>query len=360
MIKPASQIRTTFNIALFAILFLPYKFIQAIAISVILIFALSYLWASQLDKHLSAERAVKEIKTVSFEKLTISFTIKNKSRFPDLLCYVLDNVPFLHVFDKKNERLFRLGGHEQKSFFYEVNAMNRGLYTAGPLLIKTTDPLGLFEVIKEIECTQRILVRPARIQLKTIPIPGLPQGNIKINNPIYEDITMRRAIREYKDGDELKRINWRASAKFGGLFTNEYENTFDAPFFVFLNLAKDDYPLHLRHEKGEKAIEIAASIINIASRLKQRCGFAAYGSGFPFITPGQNQAECILDILALIQMEDGKLEYDPMTKLKQELSSGTLLFIIGPKEVDLYNDKIAAKQYGITTKSLGIMKEVCK
>lgn len=360
MIKPASQIRTTFNIALFGILFLPYKFIQAIAISVILIFALSYLWASQLDKHLSAERAVKEIKTVSFEKLTISFTIKNKSRFPALLCYVLDNVPFLHVFDKKNERLFRLGGHEQKSFFYEVNALNRGLYTAGPLLIKTTDPLGLFEVIKEIECTQRILVRPARIQLKTIPIPGLPQGNIKINNPIYEDITMRRAIHEYKDGDELKRINWRASAKFGGLFTNEYENTFDAPFFVFLNLAKDDYPLHLRHEKGEKAIEIAASIINIASRLKQRCGFAAYGSGFPFIKPGQNQAECILDILALIQMEDGKLEYDPMTKLKQELSSGTLLFIIGPEEVDLYNDKIAAKQYGITTKSLGIMKEVCK
>ena len=360
MIKPASSLRLTLYIAIFAVMFLPYKFIQAVAISIILIIGLSYLWASQLDKHLTVERAIKEIKTVSFERLTISFTIKNRSRFPALLCYVLDNVPFLHVFDKKNERLFKLVAHEQKTFFYDVNALNRGLYTAGPVLIKTTDPLGLFQVIKEIECTQRILVRPARIQLKTIPVPGLPQGSIKINNPIYEDITMRRAIREYKNGDELKRINWRASAKFGGLFTNEYENTFDAPFFVFLNLAKDDYPLHLRHEKGEKAIEIAASIINISARLKQRCGFAAYGSGFPFIKPGQNQAECILDILALIQMEDGKLEYDPMVKLKQELSSGTLLFVIGPEQVDLYNDKIAAKQYGITTKSLGIMKEVCK
>ncbi len=360
MIKPASHIRTTLYIAIFAILFLPYKFIQAIAISVILILGVSYLWARQLDKHLNAERSVKEIKTVSFERLTISFTITNKSRFPALLCYVLDNVPYLHVFDKKNERIFKLRAFEQKSFFYEVNALNRGLYTAGPVLLKTTDPLGLFQVIKEIECTQRILVRPARIQLKTIPIPGLPQGNIKINNPVYEDITIRRAIREYKDGDELKRINWRASAKFNALFTNEYENTFDAPFFVFLNLAKDDYPLHLRHEKGEKAIEIAASIINIAARLKQRCGFAAYGSGFPYIKPAQNQADCILDILSLIQMEDGKLEYDPEIKLKQELSSGTLLFVIGPEQVDLYNDKITAKQYNITTKTLGIMKEVCK
>ena len=360
MIKPASAIRSTLYIAVFAILFLPYKFIQAIAISIILIFGISFIWAKQLDKHLSVDRNVREIKTVSFEKLTISFTIKNKSRFPALLCYVLDNVPYLHVFDKGNERLFRLRGFEQKAFFYEVNALNRGLYTAGPILIKTTDPLGLFQVIKEIECTQKILVRPARIQLKTIPLPGLPQGSIKINNPIYEDITMRRAIREYKDGDELKRINWRASAKFGSLFTNEYENTFDAPFFVFLNLAKEDYSLNMRHEKGEKAIEIAASIINIAARLKQRCGFAAYGSGFPFIKPGENQADCILDILALIQMEDGKLEYDPEVKLKPELSTGTLLFIVGPEHVELYNDKIAAKQYGITTQTLGIMKDVRK
>ena len=360
MIKPASSVRLILYLSVFVILFLPYKFIQAIAISIILIFGVSYLWASQLNKHLTVERNVREIKTVSFERLTISFTIINKSRFKALLCYVLDNVPYLHVFEKGNERLLYLRPFEKKSIFYEVNALNRGLYTAGPIIIRTSDPLGLFQVIKEVECTQKILVRPARIQLKTIPIPGLPQGSIKINNPIYEDITMRRAISEYKDGDELKRINWRASAKFNALFTNEYENTFDAPFFVFLNLAKEDYSLNMRHEKGEKAIEIAASIINIAARLKQRCGFAAYGSGFPYIKPAQNQADCILDILSLIQMEEGKLEYDPEQKLKQELSSSTLLFIVGPEQVDLYNDKIAAQQYGITTKTLGIMKEVHK
>ena len=360
MIKPASALRPSLNIAIFAILFLPYKFIQAIAISVLLILGISWLWARSLDKWLTVERSDGEIKTVSFEKLTISFTITNRSRFPALMCYVLDNIPFLHVFDKGNEKLFTLRGHETKTFFYHANALNRGLYKAGPVKVRTYDPLGLFTIDKEIECTQRILVRPARIQLKTNPHPGLPLGNIKINNPIYEDITMRRCLREYKNGDELKRINWRASAKFNGLYTNEYENTFDAPFFVFLNLAKDDYPLNACHENGEKAIEIAASIINTAARLKQRCGFAAYGSGFPFIKPGENQADCILDILSLIQMEKGKLDYDPEKKLKQELSTGTLLFIVGPDQVSLYKDKIAAKQYGITTATLGIMKDVKK
>ena len=360
MIKPASALKAVLFAAIFAILFLPYKFVQAIAISALVIIIFSYIWARSLQKNIIVEREESEIRTVSFEKLTISFTIINNSRFPALMCYVLDNVPYLHVFEKQNERLFLLHSHEKKSFFYQANALSRGLYTAGPVKVRTYDPLGLFTIDLEFECEQRILVRPARILLKTNAHPGLPQGNIKINNPIYEDITMRRCLREYKNGDELKRINWRASAKFGGLYTNEYENTFDAPFFVFLNLAKDDYPLNLRHEMGEKAIEIAASIINTAARLKQRCGFACYGSGFPFITPGQNQAECILDMLALIQMEEGKLDYDPQKKLNQQLSTGTLLFVIGPEEVRLYNDKIAAKQYGITTATLGIMRDVKK
>lgn len=360
MIKPSSSVKITLSAAIFIILFLPYKFIQAIAISAVAVIIFSFIWARALEKGLTVERTEAEIKTVSYEKLTISFTIKNTSRFPALMCYVLDNIPFLHVFDKKNERLFTLHSGEKRTVFYQANALNRGLYTAGPVKIRTYDPLGLFTINKEIECTQRILVRPARIQLKTNAHPGLPQGNIKINNPVYEDVTMRRSLREYKTGDEFKRINWRASAKFGSLFTNEYEDTFDAPFFVFLNLAKDDYPLNSCHENGEKAIEIAASIINTAARLKQRCGFAAYGSGYPFIQPGENQADCILDILSLIQMEEGKLEYEPEKKLKHQLSNGTLLFVIGPEQVRMYEDKIAAKQYGITTSTLGIMRDIKK
>ena len=260
MIKPASFIKTAFILSLFVILFFPYKYLQAAAISVILIILVSYIWAKILAKNISVERDQAQIRTVSFEKLTISFTIINKSRLPAYMCYILDNIPFLHVFDKENERLISLGAYEKRTFFYQANAMSRGLYTAGPVKIKTFDPLGLFTIELEFECIQKILVRPARIQLKTKAHPGIPQGSIKINNPVYEDITMRRSIREYKNGDELKRINWRASARFDSLFTNEYENTFDAPFFVFLNLAKEDYSLDMRSEKGEKQLRLRQAL----------------------------------------------------------------------------------------------------
>lgn len=360
MIKPASGVKALFIFSLFLILFFPYKYVQIIAISLIFIIIISYFWARTLEKKIKITRDNSEIKSVTFEKLTLSYTIENSSNLTAFMCYTIDNLPFLHVFEKKNQNLILLKGHTKKTFFYEANAQFRGLYFAGPVNLKTYDPLCLFTINKEFECKQRIVIRPARISLVTKPVPGLPQGKIKINNNIYEDVTMRRCIREYKNGDELKRINWRASAKFNALYTNEYENTFDVPFFIFLNLAKNDYSINEWQEHTEKAIEIAASIVNTAAKLNQKCGFAAYGSGFPFIKTGDNQYDCILDILSIIKPEEGKLNYDPEKKLKTELSSNTLLFVIGPEEVSEYITKISAKHYNITTQTLGIMKEVKK
>ena len=210
----------------------------------------------------------------------------------------------------------------------------------------------------EVSCPLEITVRPARIKLITEVVPGFPQGNLKINNPCYEDITMRRSIRDYMNGDELKRINWRASARFASLYTNQYENSFDAPLFVFLNLAEEDYDLHNRRYYSEKAIEIAASIIEKARVLRQRCGFAAYGTGFPYLPPRQNQSDSILDLLSLIKCEKGKLDYDPQKKFSNQLPTGTLLFIVGPREVENYFLKVGANQENINTTNVGIMRKV--
>ena len=97
MIKPASFIKLAFTLSVLVILFFPYKYLQAAAISIILIILVSYTWAKTLAKGIVVERNEAQIRTVSFEKLTISFTIINKSRVPAYMCYILDNIPFLSL-----------------------------------------------------------------------------------------------------------------------------------------------------------------------------------------------------------------------------------------------------------------------
>lgn len=338
-------------------LFCPFKLLQFICLAIIGTILLSFFYALVLKSNIQIERNTNALKLACKEKSEITFTIKNFSSLTAHVCYFFDSVPYFYIFDEGNKGITSLRPHEIKRITYRVTSQERGLFHAGPVRIRTSDPLGLFLIDMQVDCPLEITVRPARIKLITEVIPGFPQGQLKINNPCFEDITMRRSIREYMNGDEQKRINWRASARFGSLYTNQYEASFDAPFFIFLNLAKEDYDLHNRGYYSEKAIEMAASIVEKARVLRQRCGFAAYGSGFPYLPPHQNQVDCILDILSLIKLEEGKLDYDPQKKFMHQLPAGTLFFEIGPTEVENYFLKVGANQENINTTNVGIMRK---
>ena len=348
---------TVFIASIIFFLICPFKLLQFLCLGIIGVILLSFFYAIVLKSNIQIERNTSALKLACKEKSEITFTIKNYSPLTAHVCYFFDSVPYFYVFNEGNKGVTALRPHEIKRITYKVTSQERGLFHAGPVRIRTSDPLGLFLIDMEVSCPLEITVRPARIKLITEVVPGFPQGNLKINNPCYEDITMRRSIRDYMNGDELKRINWRASARFASLYTNQYENSFDAPLFVFLNLAEEDYDLHNRRYYSEKAIEIAASIIEKARVLRQRCGFAAYGTGFPYLPPRQNQADCILDLLSVISSEKGKLEYEPEKKFSHQLPTGTLLFVVGPREVENYFMKVEANKENINTINVGILRK---
>ncbi|MBP5329037.1 MAG: DUF58 domain-containing protein [Spirochaetaceae bacterium] len=313
-------------------LFSELRIVRVIALTGILLilFARLYIWLS--EKYVTAFRSVDTLRTSCGERLTITFSVVNKSFLPLFCCYASDSTGELSVVGP-NRFICHLRPRKIRTCSYSVFSLARGCYKTGPVVIKACDPFRFFSFTKTVKAECSILVYPAKIPFFMSVSPAIPQGALTTKNICYEDVTMRRSIRSYKNGDELKRINWKVSAKYGALFTNEYQCTFDEPVFVFLNLAIEDYPLELRYDKGERAIEIAAAIVTRAAQLHQKCGFAAFGSGFPFLFPAKNQLGCILDVLALIKMEKGSLSYDPYQDLKHRLPSGTKIYTIGPEDV---------------------------
>lgn len=359
-IKASLATKVIFVLSILLFLFAPFKLIQFIALTVFFFILLSYLYVSFVSSHLVVERTIDTIKLANHEQFDIKFAVKNYSRLPVFGCYIYDSPSTLFVFDKATDFMCRLRPREIVNLSYRIQAQNRGEYIVGPISLSVSDPLYLFTAKNEFESNLKIIVRPANISLGVEFFPGLPQGTLKTNNLCFEDVTMRKCIREYKPGDELKRINWRASAKYNDFFTNEYQYTYDVPVFVFVNLAEEDYELHNRLYMAERALEIAAAIVKRAGQLRLSCGFAAYGTDFPYLKPAQNQTDFILDILSTIRMEEGKLDYEPVSKFKQQLPFGTLLFVIGPKEVTSYELKTQAQKTDIDTTSLNIVRRLWK
>lgn len=104
---------------------------------------------------------------------------------------------------------------------YNVTLRDRGVHTIGPTTIHVLDPLGLWTRAIYDSRTTRVTVYP-RVH---------PLGHTAALLEGYVGMTTERehfdGVREYRPGDPLRDVNWKASAKrpTGGLAVTEYAGT---------------------------------------------------------------------------------------------------------------------------------------
>jgi uncharacterized protein (DUF58 family) len=177
----------------------------------------------------------------------------------------------------------------------------------------------------------RVIVYPAIFPLTLEHRRGLPAGNLAVLNRLYEDVRRFRSLREYTPGDELRRINWKVSARLGKLHTTEYNPSLYFPVLVLLNLCAPDYPLSGRYPLIERAIELAGSLVVYFAGLKQEVGLAAAaripGEPGPVAVPikaGTSHGVRILESLARAHPVDEEMDFAALA-LGGAASSGLIL-----------------------------------
>jgi hypothetical protein len=232
-----------------------------------------------------------------------------------------DNPGRLAVF-RDNKILCTLGAKRRRIFRWQGYGSSRGEFSLGPATIRGADPLGLFPFTMVSAEMTHLFVYPAPGLVNLKAPGGIPLGALISSNPFDEDLTRCRSLREYYPGDEMRRINWKASARTGGLMVNEYESTLSYPLMVFLNADPGEYHLKTRELYLERAIEAAASVCLMASRERQALGFilhtkrGQFGEGV--ISPAAFTLIPILERLAVFMRRD--LEEDEKDTYDSELS----------------------------------------
>jgi uncharacterized protein (DUF58 family) len=170
-----------------------------------------------------------------------------------------------------------LKAKEQRVVSYDVVSYTRGEFRTGPVTVGAKSPLGFFEWEKRFDVYKRIIIYPNVYPLELLNNQGLPVGSLQASSKIYEDLTQFRSIREYVSGDEMKRINWKVSARMGKLFSMDFQPTLYFPVIIFLNLSADDYPMKYRDSLVERCCETAASLIFYFVNLKMEVGLLTTG-----------------------------------------------------------------------------------
>jgi uncharacterized protein (DUF58 family) len=145
---------------------------------------------------------------------------------------------------------------------YQVRSDVRGRFEIGPLTIRIADPFGLIELRRMVPGVAPLVVTPRTVVLPRIPVMGGWSGSGEHRPQAFaagsaEDVS----VREYRRGDELRRVHWRSSARVGELMVRREEQPWEARATVLLDN-------RLRSHRGqglgssfEFAVVAAASLV---------------------------------------------------------------------------------------------------
>ena len=161
-------------------------------------------------------------------------------------------------------QLAPLGAGEAVSAAYRVPTTRRGVLRTGPLRSERTDPLGLCKRINWLAGAGEVMVVPERVPLA---FPGTGSsgrlGQHLRMKAFGQTGTEFHSQREYTPGDDLRRINWKTTARAGTLIVRETALEGVQRCVVLLDTHADGYD-----EDGfERAVTAAASVVAAAAAM---------------------------------------------------------------------------------------------
>lgn len=172
---------------------------------------------------LSCSRETTPARVEVGQAATVTLTLENPGRIPTGLMLLEDQVPYVlgtrprFVLDQLRPRWHRI-------MQYVVRSEVRGRFSIGPLSVRMSDPFGFVELNRSFTSRAALVVTPQVVALPAVRLSGDWSGTGDNRPRAFaaagtEDVT----VREYRLGDDLRRIHWRSSARADELMVRREE-----------------------------------------------------------------------------------------------------------------------------------------
>jgi uncharacterized protein (DUF58 family) len=229
----------------------------------ILLAALPLLAAAYVGRtryRLACSRTLEPHRAQVGSSARVILRLQNLSRLPTGTMLLEDRLPYA-LGSRPRLVLERLGAHQASSVAYTVRADVRGRYEVGPLVVRLTDPFGLCELTRAFPSVDKLTVIPQVHPLQAIRLAGefAGSGDSRARSVAVhgEDDA---ATREYRNGDDLRRVHWRSTARVGELMVRREEQPWESRATVVLDTRAFAHRGEGPTASFEWAVSAAASI----------------------------------------------------------------------------------------------------
>ena len=197
------------------------------------------------------------------EGLEIEALIKNDGFLPVFNLALEDNLSCAK--DQERKGLFLIEFLRAGSFLkkrYSCLCPARGKYRVGPFVVYFFDPLGLFFLKRVYYIYSEVYVYPRTFSIKKFPnlIKGVPPWFGLETARVSGDEDEFFGVREYKQGDPIKKIHWISCARKNELIVKQFQRQAFFRASIIFSLEKDKNFGEGKERIAEYIIKIAASV----------------------------------------------------------------------------------------------------
>ena len=250
--------------------------IAAISIFLFALLALGDFIALYKNKGLQGERILPE-KFSNSDENPVVMSFKNRYGFPVHL-EIIDEIPV--QFQKRDflkRRIIPSGGGT--SLDYQMRPVERGEYIFGRLNCFVSSKLKIFKRRYIFNKDQMVKVYPSFIQMKKYDFLAidnrLTQVGLKKIRRLGHTMEFEQ-IKEYVRGDDVRTINWKASAKHGDLMVNQYQDEKSQPIFSLIDTSRNMKMPFNGLKLMDYAINSTLAFSNIALKKNDKVGMLTF------------------------------------------------------------------------------------
>lgn len=323
--------------------------IAGLGVIVVVVSTIGRLWGKHLFDRVSLKRSLSESRAFIGETVSLTVELENRKALP-LPWYewrvgvsqqlAMDGQKLAAAAMPGMSWLVRrgaIGWYERQRQTYTVRAVQRGRHQLGPATMSSADLFGFFPGHYNDDDTTHLIVFPRVFDLPDLGFPAdRPFGELKGASQVFEDPRRIAGIREYRPGDPMRRVDWKATARSGELRSRVYEPSGTRQLYVLLNIdtLEHSWEGYLRDEL-ERSVSTAASLANWACDQRYAVGLLANGAFpgadrpirlAPSSAPGQLTR--LLEALAVVQPLTLSDLADSVNRERGRIPAGSTIILV--------------------------------
>jgi uncharacterized protein (DUF58 family) len=298
----------------------------AVLLSILPLLAAGYVGRTRY--RLACTRSVEPGRIPVGSPARILLRLSNLSRLPTGTLLLEDQLPYA-LGSRPRLVLERLAGQRMSTVAYSVRAELRGRYEVGPLSVKLTDPFGLCELSRSFTTIGALTVVPRVFALPAVRLAGEYRGSgdsrarsVAVHGE--DDV----ATREYRDGDDLRRVHWRSTARVGELMVRREEQPWESRATVVLDTRRQGHRGEGPTASFEWAVSAAASVALHLRRSGYKIRLVS-GGGIDLDATERDGDGVLLDNLATVNVSAAHDIPTLVERVRRRGDGGLVVAILG-------------------------------